>query len=347
VDRRTLALGGHNNAYTKHDATLYHFSFASDRWLEALDMEADRMAGLLLAPEEVDRERAVVVEEIGLADDDPWEALEKEVHEAFFDGHPYGRPILGNRESLAAIGREELAEFHRRRYRAGNAVLVVAGEVGDDLVDAVAQRFAALDPGTPTAPRGSGGSREPGGLRRVVRRQGEVARLLIALPSPAAGGTDFAPLRVLLTVLGGGRASRLHRALVDEEELCLSVSTEIAEMQEPGLAEIALELVGGAEPEEVEKRVLAEVSELAEGPIRPEEVTRAQRMLLADWAFEAERIHQQALLYAVALALFDGDYLRRHLRQILACDVELLTRVGRTYLDPERGGVIGWSLAQP
>ncbi len=346
VDRRTLALGGSNNAYTTHDSTVYHFTFTSDRWVEALDMEADRMAGLRLEPEEIDTERAVILEEIGMCEDDPWEALELEVHAALFDGHPYGRPILGTRESLARIGGQELAGFHRRRYRPDNAVLVVAGDVDGGAFEAVADRFGLLPAGAAPAARGPTHAGRTGELHRIVRRRGDLARLLLALPAPAAGAADFAPLRLLLTILGGGRASRLHRALVDERELCLSVSTEIAETVEPGLAEIALEVVTGAEPQEVEARALEEVHGVVEGAIQEEEVARAQRMLLADWVFGFEKIHQQALNAAVSLALFDPDYLQRHLQEILECSVERLGEVGRAYLVPEKGGVIGWSLPE-
>ncbi|TNF74817.1 MAG: insulinase family protein, partial [Acidobacteria bacterium] len=87
VDRRTQALGGTNNAFTSHDCTLYEFSFASDRWVEALTMEADRMAALTLEEIEVDAERAVILEEISQAEDDPWDALEMEVRDRFYGDH--------------------------------------------------------------------------------------------------------------------------------------------------------------------------------------------------------------------------------------------------------------------
>src|SRR4029079_14238781 len=101
IDHRTQALGGRNNASTSHDATVYYFSFAADRWQEALRIEADRMAGLLLDPAQVDSERQVIVEEIAMYQDDPWDALEVAVHAGLYDGHPYGRPVLGTEASLA------------------------------------------------------------------------------------------------------------------------------------------------------------------------------------------------------------------------------------------------------
>ena len=99
IDRRTQALGGVNNAFTSHDATGYYFNFAADRWTEALAIEADRMAGLTLDPEQVASERQVILEEIAMYESEPWEALETEVQARLFAvpslrppgaGHPGG-----------------------------------------------------------------------------------------------------------------------------------------------------------------------------------------------------------------------------------------------------------------
>ena len=183
IDRRTQALGGTNNAFTSHDSTAYYFSFASDRWREALDIEADRMRGLLLDPQEVASERQVIQEEIAMYEDDPWDALEIHALREFFGGHPYGRPVLGTRETVAATGVAELARFHREFYRPANAVLVVAGDVGPEALDAVEAAFADLGGPPAERVRGPRGGVPPG-LRRLERRHGEVPRMLLALPAP-------------------------------------------------------------------------------------------------------------------------------------------------------------------
>jgi zinc protease len=347
IDRRTQALGGDDNAFTSHDATAYYFSFAADRWREALAIEADRMESLLLAPEEVEGERRVILEEIAMYEAEPWDALEERVLAALFGGHPYGRPVLGTRRDLLATGRDELAAFHRHHYRPSNAVLVVGGEVGDEAFAAAAEAFAgvadrpggtALPAVPPAAP--------PAGLRRVEQRMGEVPRLLLALPAPAADHPDHALLRLATVVLGSGRASRLHRRLVDEENLCVWAAADVGETVEPGALTVSLELVPGAEPAEVEARVLAELAALAEGrgPVTPIELERARRVVTADWVFGHERVHQQALAAGFALALFDLGHAERSLGRALAAGSDELGAVAARWLVPERGAVVGWSL---
>ena len=344
IDRRTQALGGSNNAFTSHDATTYYFSFAADRWTEALAIEADRMASLTLDPRQVASERQVIREEIAMYDSEPWDALEVAVQARLFRGHPYGRPVLGTRGELRATGREELATFKRRFYRPDNAVLVVAGEAAEETVLAEVERtLGSLPPG---AERRAGASpvTRPEGMARLRRRKGEVPRLLLALAAPAGDHPDHAVLRLLVSLLGSGRSSRLYRALVDEGQLCSWIHTDLSESLEASHLTIAAEVVPGVEPARVEGELLRLLAELVAARPGLEEVERARQVALADWVLHHERVEQQALSLAVALALFDAEHLDRQMRRLLAASPAALHEAAGRYLRPELGSVLGWSL---
>ena len=350
VDRITQGLGGANNAYTGQDATLYQFSFAADRWHEALSIEADRMAGLRLEPREVEAEREVILEELTMVEDDPWDALELAVLAEFYADHVYARPVLGGPESLRRIGRDELAEFHRRHYRPPGAVLVVAGDVGEEAFVAIADRFASSESVAEeaAAPTGAGKASMPvtdSPGRRIELRRGELARLLIALPAPPAGAAGYAELRVVLTALVGGRSSRLHRLLVEEHRLCSSVGAEIDETVGPGVALLACELLPGASPVEVEARLHGELERMAAGGLSADETARARRQLVADWVFSRETVGQEAMAAATAIALFDAEHERRHLERIESCSRGELAEVAAAYLVAAES-VVGWSLPE-
>jgi zinc protease len=172
---------------------------------------------------------------------------------------------------------------------------------------------------------------------------------MLALPAPPAGHPDHAPLAMLLEILASGRASRLHRALVDEGQLAVWADADLDESLDPGAVVFTLELLPGVEPARAEAALLAELAALAgPGPPRPPadaEIERARRVVVADWVFEHERIHQQALVAAFALAFFDDlDYPRRELARALAADRGALAAVAARWLAPERGAVLGWSL---
>lgn len=347
IDRLTQALGGVNNAFTSHDATAYYFNFAADRWTEALVIEADRMVNLSLSPEHVASERQVILEEIAMYDSEPWDALEMAMHERVFGPHPYGRQVLGTREELQGTGPEDLRDFHSRFYRPDNAVLVVAGDLGEDALDSVDKVMGSL-PASPADTERRRGPNPPTVLPTSIepleRRKGEVARLLLALPAPPGSHTDHGPLRLAAIVLGGGRTSRLQHALVEDEQLCVWVTADVSEGLDASLFTIAAEVVPGVEPARVEARVLELIEELRRNPPSEEEVERCRRMASADWVFGHEKVHQQALSVGQALALFNLEHLDFHMERLLETDTARLLDVAERHLRPEHGSVMGWSL---
>jgi len=344
IDRKTQALGGSNNAFTSHDSTGYYFNFAADRWTEALAIEVDRMAALTLDPGEVASERQVILEEIAMYDSEPWDALEMEVQAGLFLPHPYGRPVLGTREELLATGADELRAFHGRFYRPGNGVLVVAGDLGPDVMDAIDATFGRVPGGGEQRGGFAPPLSWPRGIRRIERRKGEVARMLLALPAPSGDHPDHPPLRLVTTILAGGRTSRLQDALVDSGQLCAWVSADLSESLDASQLSIAAEVVPGIEPERVEAEVLRLLADLVTDPPTPEEVERARQIATADWVFGHEKVHQQAISLGLSAALFDLDYVNRHLAGLLAASPEQVLEVISRYLRPERGAVLGWSL---
>lgn len=344
IDRRTRALGGSNNAFTSHDSTLYYFTFAADRWREALAIEADRMAALNLDPKEVESERRVILEEIAMYEGEPWDALDQAVSRQLFEGHPYGLPVLGTRDSLLGLNGASLGDFHRRFYRPANAILTIAGDVDAGAFDAAAEAFGALDSGSVPTPQSTPPVSRVEGLRRLERRHGEVPRMLLAWPAPKVTDPDHPLLALLLGVLTSGRSSRLHRTLVDEGQACPWVTSDLQESIDAGASTLALEVVSGAEPEAVEEEVFRSIERLAnEGP-EPDEVERVKRMLLADWIFAHERVHQQAFLVASAEACWDLEHPGRYFEALLAAPMDALSAAADRWLRPREGGVLGWSL---
>lgn len=355
VDRRTQALGGANNAFTSHDATVYYFQLSADRWTAALDFEVDRLKGLRLEPSEVDSERKVILEEIGMYEDDPWDSLGQRVEAALFRPHPYGRPVLGTREELRATGPDELRAFHRRFYTPSNGVLVIAGDLGEPerALDAVARSFGTV-PAAPAPPRAEvPRAATAAGIARVVRRKGEVGRLLLAATAPPADHPDLPALRLALAVAGVGRGSRLYRELVDERQLCAWIVAGVAEAPDPGAITVSGEMLPGGDPREVERQVLEQLAGLVSRPPGRAEVERAREVLYADWIFGHEKISQQGLTVGSDLTFFHRGWSEEQVRALAEVEPDAVHAAARAHLDPAAwlagrdglgGAVLGWAL---
>src|SRR5712671_3657682 len=138
------AAGGEMNAFTAKEYTCYYARVLDADLPLAIDVLADMVTGSLLEPNEVEAERAVILEEIAMTDDDPSDT----VHEAFgwqlFGDTPLGRPILGTADSINAISRSQIAEHYVARYRPENLVVAAAGRLDhDEMVELTSRCFAS------------------------------------------------------------------------------------------------------------------------------------------------------------------------------------------------------------
>ncbi len=350
IDSVTQGLGGTNNAFTSHDVSAYHFQFERRSWGEALLIEADRMRGLSLLPEEVESEREVILEEIRMVEDDPWDVLEQAVAGRIFGCHPYGRPVLGTRESLRGLDAASLGSFHRRHYRPGRAVLVAAGGLPPDAMERIE---AALGNGCPGSAGVSPASDaradleppvfDPAPDRRIELRRGEMARLLVAHPAPAADDPLSVHVRLALTVLASGRSSRIQRELVEQDPLALWAAGGASGHRVGGMSTLAAEAAAGVEPARLEAEVCARVDGLAASPPSAEELERAKRVLFADWVFMHERIAERAVSAAVEHALFFPGFSRDSFEMLARTTAADVSDACAVWLSPATR-IVGWSL---
>lgn len=345
VDRMTTELGGANNAYTAHDHTAYWFELAADRWETALALESDRMQHLLIDPREFDAERAVVLEELAMGEDDPWRALVRRVEEALFPHHPYGRPIIGYPETLAAMRPDDMRAYYRRFYHPGNATLVVCGDIRPAAaLRAVRAHFERIPRGVPFAEADPFRRKleEPAGEKRIHASWDDPGRRLVVVwPTTTVGTADDDALDLAMTVLASGRMSRLWRRLVLEEGLATSISASNDSRIESGALWLFAECAQDVDPARLEAAMHEEVARLATGKIHADELARARAILVASEAFEGETVTDVAeelgewAVDADWRRAFDGC--KRH----LALKPEAIQAVARRYLTPARR-VVGW-----
>ena len=344
VDLSTTLLGGQNNAFTGKDHTGYWMRYASDRWERALEIEADRMRGLTLDPAEFDAERQVVLEELSMGQDDPWSVLAKRTEAALFGRHPYGRPIIGFRESLLAMTPDDMRAYHARFYQPANATLVVAGDVNPrTALRKVRERFGDIPRGPEPTPAYAAATPTPTATRLELAWDDAGRRLCMAWPTVPVGTDADYDLDLAVGVLSGGRSSRLVRRLVEDEGLATSISTSNDTRVDAGVFWLFAECAQGVEPARLEAELDAEFARLAEERVERRELERARAKILSSDVAAGETVSDLAEeLGGMAVdadwrMAFDGG--ARHKKVTPA-------RVRRTVgelLTPDRR-VVAWSL---
>src|SRR5215813_3610665 len=156
IDLITLKNGGANNAFTWLDFTAYYFTFASDRWQAALEIEASRMRNTSFAEHEFAAEKKVVEEELRIGLDGPWEALENEVWATAFRQHPYHWPTVGWIEDLERATAADMKAYYDKWYHPRNATLVVVGDLDtEQTIARISNLFGHIAAGPEISPLGT------------------------------------------------------------------------------------------------------------------------------------------------------------------------------------------------
>ena len=347
IDLLTMKNGGSNNAFTSYDFTAYYFSFASDRWERALEIEADRMVNTVFDPEEFEAERKVVIEEVKAGLDQPWGLLMQELNATAFDRHPYRNPVVGWREDLERATREGMEAYYRAHYHPGNATLVLVGDFNtEDALGKAAEAFGSI----PT-PHGSSPGveiEEPpqaSEKRITVRWRSDVPRLAIAYHVPQIGQEDSYALQLLSVVLAEGKSCRLYQRMVEREQLATFAGAEYGEARDPTLFHIRAEGRGNHSPEEIEAAIHDELGRVGSEGISDHELDRAKHQVEAHFVLTLERNLDQAILLGQIATLDSLDYVDSYLRRIDAVDPARISDVCRRYLS-EQNRTLAWLLAE-
>ncbi|MEM6672182.1 MAG: pitrilysin family protein [Planctomycetota bacterium] len=346
VDLETTVLGGSNNAFTTPDHTAYWFEFASDRWERALDLEADRMRGLLFDPDEFAAEKQVVLEELSMGLDDPWRSLSRRASEVLFGRHPYARPVIGYRDTLEPMTVDDMRSFYRRYYRPGNATIVIVGAVDSDAaVAAIEERFGDIEDVAPEGTERPVPAPEFDGEVRIRTSWDDGAsRLIMAWPGATFGSDDDFTLDVVVAHLTSGKLSRLYRHIVVEGGLATSVSANNDARAEAGGFWLYAEAVQGVEPETLEAALDAEIRRISETPLTEAQLSRAKKLLAASEAFDSETVTDVAeTIGEYAVDLSDWREVLRSNDRRSAVTAEQVQETCRRLLRPDRR-VVAWSL---
>lgn len=213
-------VGGHLNAHTTHEATAYYARVLKEDLPLAVDILADILQNSVFDREELERERGVIISEIGEAHDTPDDMVFDNLLEAAYPGQPLGRSILGTVDTVSGFDRDELKGYMGERYQAPGMVLAAAGGLDHEaLVRLARDRFGGLQSQkTPAANPAA----FRGGEHRIERDLEQV-HLALAFEGPTYADPDYYTAQVFSGVLGGGMSSRLFQEVREKRGLCYSV----------------------------------------------------------------------------------------------------------------------------
>ncbi len=281
-DRRLEEAGVSTNAATWLDWTCYTQNLPRDQLDLVARLEADRMANLVLTPEQVEPEREVVRNERLLrVDNDPEGLLYERLYSILFPEHPYGHPTIGWMPDIEGITLEQCVEFYRRYYSPDNATVVIVGDVDpEETLEILAARYGGLEPQGQPPGEGTLPTAHRGEVREELSLDITNEKVVVAWHLPRAASTDIPALRALIDLLFGSDSSRVHRILVEERELTTSVDAWSGAFKLSGVLEVQADLHAGTDPEEVLRILNDEIDSIAAEPPSEREMERVRNRLI-------------------------------------------------------------------
>jgi zinc protease len=335
VERDVEGVGGRMNAGTSWDYTFYYVTLPSRRLVPGLEMLADIAINASLDREVLEKEKEVVLEEMRLGEDNPRRRLGRQLYTQLFDGHPYGRHIIGTPELVRGLTRETLGGFYRRHYVPEAFAVVVVGAVDPEQALATAAATFGRLPrgGVPRLPAAPPPAFRP--QRQELPHPGTHAHLGLAWPAPRLDHADTPALDLLVSILGRTRSSRLVQSLREREGLVVSVSAGFSALEAAGGITVSAQLPP-ANLARAEAQILAEIRRVREAGVTDAELRRAVTAAEAEHEFETETAEGRARALGRAETIWTIEDELAYVSRIRSVTATQVRAVARRYLDPDR-----------
>ncbi|PHQ70002.1 MAG: peptidase M16 [Sneathiella sp.] len=301
--------GGQENAFTSQDYTAYYQNVSADKLPLFMEMEADRMANLVLTDETVGAELKVVLEERSQrTDNSPAGLFGEQFQAAQYLAHPYGTPVIGWRHEIEQLSTQDAIDWYKKYYAPNNAILIVAGDVdAEEVFDLARKYYGPLD--AVDIPDRKRVQEPPQLAKRVVEmkdkrvRQPSWRQSYLAPSGRDENQKQVRALEVLSEILGGGVTSRLYRSLVVQDKIAVGAG---AYYHSGSYDQSTFMLYGSPTPgqslDDIETAVQAVVDDIVANGVTDKELTRAKKQLMSAAIYSRDSVRGAANIFGSALA---------------------------------------------
>lgn len=337
-------IGGRIDATGDVDVAEVQAQGLARHWEKLLALVADVALEPAFTPEQIEQERRLILGQIQTRADTPFLFAMETLTADLYGTHPYARPVAGFTASIESITREMLIAHYRQIFRADRLVLAVSGDVrADRVIKRIERLFGAL-PRSESASQAPAPDPTPRTDRRVVERPAQQAQIIIGYLAPKLSGSDYAPVKVLSAVLGGGTGGRLFVELREKRGLAYSLGVVNASRAGPA-AVVSYMRTSSQNIDEAESGLLREIERMKTEPPSSDDLARAKAYVLGTLALDRRTNARQAWYLAFFETLGAGwDFPERYaqtVEAVTAADVQVaatkyLNRPTTVILHPPR-----------
>ena len=323
IDSYLDARGGRNNAFTSTDVTNYYVTIPTAEAEAAFNVISDMVFEASFIPDEIEKEKPVVLQEINRKYDDPSYKMWQDLMESLFRGTPYEMQVIGKPETVESFTREKLLSYYNKFYHPKNIVLVVVGDINKEEVSKLAKKYFSKERDITPGKRYEGENKvtfiEP--VNKVFEADVNVEYAVIGFPEGAQDLKTVYADEVLSEILSGGEYSLLNQILKIEKDVVVYVDDISMFNKYNGVFGIFAVLKPGG-GEAFKKEALIILKDVASGKIDPLSVEKAKNRLKSQSVFQSEKVSSLANDIGFAYVLDMKDYYLNYLKGISAVSVK-------------------------
>lgn len=345
------SIGGNDNAFTSWDYTAYFQSIPSQYLRAVMALEADRMMNLSILDKDIESEREVIIEERRMrTDNDPKALFMEQLRSAMFQNSPYAEPIIGWRDEMPKLERQDVLSYYQTWYSPSNAILVVSGDVKfEDAVKWAKETYGKVPARSVPIHTRSTVQDRTADLRLIMSDDAVRQPMLMkgwVVPSFAEDKRAYIGFEVLTEALSGGAATRLYQTLVVEKKKAVSISLSYdGDARGQGSLWLYAMPTPDTTMEELEKEIEILFREIVGNGVTQDAVEKAKTRLIDQAMFARDSVAGPAMVIGQALAvgatLDDIEYWPRDVEKITREEVQTLFDIYLNPVTPKRLPVTG------
>ena len=340
VSRLVAKNGGNENAFTSQDYTAYFQNLSKDKLHISLEVESDRLANLVIDPEEFLLERDVVMEERRQrVDDDPTSSVVEEMFSAAYKVHPYRNPTIGWMSDLKNLTHEDLTEWYLTYYVPNNATIILSGDFNrKEALKEIKKYFEDIPKG-PDPPQMTIQEPVQIGERRVwVKKEAQLPFIFTGYKVPNIGNPDEFALNVLEYVLSSGKSSRLYKSLVYEKQIAVYAGGSYDGLsKDPALFYFYAGVKPGVDVDVVEKAIYEELEKIIASGISERELQKAKNQTESGFVMAQDSIFYKAMQVGrLDAAGIKPDYLDSFIDNVRKVTVDDVKAVAKKYFNKDK-----------
>jgi len=335
IARSVDSIGGNLDAFTARELVSFNTKVLDEHLPIAFDVLSDLVLNPLFRPEDIEKEKGVILEELKMDQDNPEYLVHEIFTRNFWKDQPLGKPILGTKETVRSFSEQMVRSYYARNYVPSNIIITAAGNFRhEDMVRLLESNFAALPPGREIGP-----DPQPATYARIAVRHKkslEQVHVCLGVPSFPLPHDDRFVCYVLNTLLGGGMSSRLFQEIRERQGLAYAVFSELNAYRDTG----CMSIYAGTSVESARKvveSILTEFCRLKQDPVPADELRRAKDYIKGSLMLSLEstssrmaNLARQEMYFG---RFFDLDEL---LESIESVSAENIQRIAQTFFDTRR-----------